>query len=51
MIKMSKDKGKDLIQEKAEILRKPTPAAGLSQDKVKINLQVERFQRILMVIY
>ena len=34
MIKMSKDKGKDLIQEKAEISRRPIPAAGLSLVKV-----------------
>ena len=39
MIKMSKDKGKDLIQEKAEIPRRPTPAAALSLDKVKVNFK------------
>ena len=36
---LSKDKGKDLIQEKAEIPRRPTPAAGLSLDKVKVNFK------------
>ena len=39
MIKMSKDKRKDLIQEKAEVPRRPTPAAGLSLDKVKVNFK------------
>merc|ERR1711915_1166926 len=51
MGKMSKDRGRDLIQERAETPRRPTPAADLNQDKVKVNLQAGKSKRSLRVIF